>query len=132
MSPRLVLNLYVNGSALLRYEGSVLMAFLKITKWKSSKVLQATLIRQYIAHTNFTGLVLRVLYRLRTLSENAPLDGATFSYAAPLLAVILKTGGLGLQAEDSDPAEQIVLVLDIINFHSGECELHGLEMRWDR
>jgi hypothetical protein len=24
----------------------------------------------------------------------------------------------------SDPAEQIILVLDIINFHSGECKSH--------
>lgn len=100
------------------------MAFLRTTKWKRSRVRSATLARPHAHHDLLTGLVLRVLYRLRTLSESAPLDGATLSYASPLLAVILKTGGIGLQGEDSDPAEQIILVLDIINFHSGECESH--------
>jgi hypothetical protein len=124
MSPHLALSLCANGSASLHYEGLASMASLRITKWKSSRVRSAALTRLHAHHDPLTGLVLRVLYRLRTLSESAPLDGATFSYASPLLAVILKTGGIGLQGEDSDPAEQIILVLDIINFHSGECKSH--------
>jgi hypothetical protein len=69
----------------------------------------------------FVGLVLRILYRLRTLSEVSPFDAATFSYASPLLNLVLTKGGLGIESEEDDPGEQIILVLDIINFHSVEC-----------
>ncbi|KAA1470496.1 ARM repeat-containing protein [Dentipellis sp. KUC8613] len=64
-------------------------------------------------------LILRVLYRLRFLSEQAPLDSATFSYAFPLLHQVLLKGGIGLTEED-DPIEQVALSLDIIKFHCGE------------
>lgn len=67
------------------------------------------------------GLVLRILYRMRTLSEQAPFDAATYSYASPLLDQVLRKGGLGIEEED-DPGEQIILVLDIIKFHSAECK----------
>jgi hypothetical protein len=66
------------------------------------------------------GLVLRVLYRLRSLSEQAPLDSATFSYSYPLLHQVLVKGGIGVTEED-DPLEQVALSLDIIKFHCGEC-----------
>ncbi|THH11230.1 hypothetical protein EW146_g8121, partial [Bondarzewia mesenterica] len=66
-------------------------------------------------------LISRVLYRLRSLSEQAPLDSATFSYIYPLLNLILLKGGIGLTEED-DPLEQVTLSLDIIKFHCGEFE----------
>jgi hypothetical protein len=65
--------------------------------------------------------VLRVLYRLRALSEQTPLDSATFSYAFPLLQQVIQKGGVGSDKED-DPLEQVALSLDIIKFHCGECE----------
>lgn len=65
--------------------------------------------------------MLRVLYRLRTLSEQTPFDSATYSYAYPLLSQVLITGGVGLTEED-DPLEQIMLSLQIVRFHCGECE----------
>ncbi|PCH35750.1 ARM repeat-containing protein [Wolfiporia cocos MD-104 SS10] len=64
-------------------------------------------------------LVLRVLYRLRTLSEQSPLDAATFSYASPLLSQVLIKGGIAI-AEDDDPLEQVALAVDILKFHAGE------------
>ena len=67
-------------------------------------------------------LVIRVLYRLRFLSEQAPFDAATFSYAYPLLGQILLTGGVPGE-EDDDPLEQVALVLEILSFHGGECKL---------
>ena len=67
-------------------------------------------------------LVVRVLYRLRFLSEQAPFDAATFSYAYPLLGQILLTGGIRGE-EDDDPLEQVALVLEILSFHGGECRL---------
>lgn len=67
-------------------------------------------------------LVIRILYRLRFLSEQTPFDGATFSYAFPLISHTLLSGGLpGVEEEDDDPLEQVALALEIIKFHSGEC-----------
>ncbi len=65
-------------------------------------------------------LVLRVLYRLRSLSEQTPLDSATFSYAYPLLFQVIQKCGIGLD-QDDEPLEQVALSLDIIKFHCGEC-----------
>ena len=72
-------------------------------------------------------LVIRVLYRLRFLSEQAPFDAATFSYAYPLLGQILLTGGIPGE-EDDDPLEQVALVLEILSFHGGECKLILFQM----
>jgi len=65
-------------------------------------------------------LVLRVLYRLRSLSEQTPLDSATFSYAFPLLLQVIQKGGIG-SGEGDEPLEQVALSLDTIKFHCGEC-----------
>ncbi|KAJ6607520.1 armadillo-type protein [Mycena sp. CBHHK59/15] len=64
-------------------------------------------------------LVIRVLHRLRSLSEQAPFDSATFSYAFPLLAQVLTLGGIDPQ-DDEEALEQVALALDIIKFHCGE------------
>ena len=73
-------------------------------------------------------LVLRVLYRLRTLSEQAPFDAATFGFAFFLLGRVARTGGVGISKggeQDEDEAlEQVALVLDVIKFHRSECTLH--------
>ncbi|KAI0316101.1 ARM repeat-containing protein [Amylostereum chailletii] len=68
---------------------------------------------------SINSLILRVLYRLRSLSEQTPLDAATFSYAYPLLHQVLLRGGIGLTEED-DPLEQVALSLDVVKFHCGE------------
>lgn len=65
--------------------------------------------------------MIRVLYRLRTLSEQSPFDVATFSYTSPLLSAVLSKGGIALEEED-DPLEQVTLTVDIVKFHAGECE----------
>ncbi|KAI0944136.1 hypothetical protein AcV7_002042 [Taiwanofungus camphoratus] len=64
-------------------------------------------------------LVLRVLYRLRSLSEQTPFDAATFNYASPLLNQVLLKGGIA-PAEEDEPLEQITLAVDIIKFHGAE------------
>lgn len=69
--------------------------------------------------------MIRVLYRLRSLSEQGPFDAATFSYAFPLLSQILLIGGIPGEEED-DPLEQVALALEIIKFHCGECMLLSL------
>jgi hypothetical protein len=69
--------------------------------------------------------VIRVLYRLRFLSEQGPFDAATFSYVFPLLSRIL-LGGIPGEEEEDDPLEQVALALEIIKFHCGECVLLSL------
>jgi hypothetical protein len=61
-----------------------------------------------------------VLHRLRSLSEQTPLDSATFSYVFPLVQQVIQKGGIR-PGEEDDPLEQVALSLDIIKFHSGEC-----------
>jgi len=65
-------------------------------------------------------LIIRVLYRLRFLSEQAPFESATFSYSFPLLEKVLSTGGVEASTED-EALEQVSLALSIIQFHAGEC-----------
>lgn len=69
--------------------------------------------------------MLRILYRLRTLSEQAPFDAATFSFAYFLLARVARKGGVGVSKEgeegEDEALEQVALVLDIIKFHRSEC-----------
>ncbi|EMD33195.1 hypothetical protein CERSUDRAFT_142825 [Gelatoporia subvermispora B] len=64
-------------------------------------------------------LVIRVLYRLRSLSEQSSFDAATFSYAYALLSEVFMQGGIAITEED-DPLEQIALALDVVKFHGGE------------
>lgn len=66
-------------------------------------------------------LIIRVLYRLRTLSEQTPFEAATFSYAFPLFSEVLIKGGISA-VDDDEALEQVALVLDVIKFHSGECK----------
>lgn len=71
--------------------------------------------------------MLRVLYRLRTLSEQAPFDAATFSFALFLLARVARQGGVGASGEgeqgEDEALEQVALTLDVIKFHRSECRL---------
>lgn len=65
--------------------------------------------------------MIRVLYRLRFLSEQSPFDAATFSYTFPVIGQVLTQGGISIEEED-EALEQITLALDFIRFHCGECE----------
>lgn len=74
-----------------------------------------------LVHTTIPiALVIRVLHRLRSLSEQAPFDAATFSYAFPLLSQVLLLGGVS-PADEDEALEQVALALGIIRFHCGEC-----------
>ncbi|KIK62847.1 hypothetical protein GYMLUDRAFT_242480 [Collybiopsis luxurians FD-317 M1] len=71
-------------------------------------------------------IVLRVLHRIRYLSEQVPFDSATFSYLFPLLMHVALEGGVFSQVEEGaekDPEElleQVSLMQDIVKFHCGE------------
>ncbi|KAG2093711.1 uncharacterized protein F5147DRAFT_779226 [Suillus discolor] len=76
--------------------------------------LRITSVPEELQAEQFSSLVLRVLYRLRSLSEQILFDAATFSYAFPLLGQVLLRGGVDAGQDDGDEAlEQVTLVLDV-------------------
>ncbi|KAF2203113.1 translational activator [Delitschia confertaspora ATCC 74209] len=73
-------------------------------------------------------LVTRVLYRLRFMSDQRPLDPVTLTYCFPLLFLVLEKGGIGHKSpEDAD--EQLVLAIEVIGFHSNSCSDERLPRR---
>ncbi|KAF2792098.1 translational activator [Melanomma pulvis-pyrius CBS 109.77] len=65
-------------------------------------------------------LVTRVLYRLRFMSEQRPLDPVSLAYCFPLIFLVLEKGGIGRSSsEESD--EQLMLAIEIISFHTDSC-----------
>ncbi|KAJ4375282.1 translational activator of GCN4 [Neocucurbitaria cava] len=65
-------------------------------------------------------LVTRVLYRLRFLSEQRPLDAVSLAYCFPLVFLVLEKGGIGKSsAEEAD--EQLILAIEILTFHTNSC-----------
>lgn len=62
----------------------------------------------------------RVLYRLRFMSEQRPLDPVSLAYCFPLIFLLLEKGGIGKSSpEESD--EQLVLALEFLSFHTASC-----------
>ncbi|ESK85788.1 translational activator [Moniliophthora roreri MCA 2997] len=64
-------------------------------------------------------LILRVMHRLRFLSEQTPFDSSTFSYLFPLIRYVVLQGGIPTD-EPEEMLEQLTLCQDIIKFHCGE------------
>ncbi|KAG8759295.1 translational activator of GCN4, partial [Ceratobasidium sp. 428] len=64
-------------------------------------------------------LVVRVLYRLRMLSEQAPFDPSTYAYMSPFIDHVIRSGGIAA-AGPEETLEQVSLALDVIQFHCGE------------
>ncbi|KAJ7224326.1 armadillo-type protein [Mycena pura] len=81
--------------------------------------LKVDTIPEELTEEPLNNLVIRVMHRIRSLSEQAPFDSATFSYAFPLFAGVLMQGGINPENEE-EALEQVVLTIDIIKFHCGE------------
>ncbi|KAF2687784.1 translational activator [Lentithecium fluviatile CBS 122367] len=65
-------------------------------------------------------LVTRVLYRLRFMSEQRPLDPVSLAYCFPLIFLVLEKSGIGRSTpEDAD--EQLILALEFLSFHANSC-----------
>ncbi|KAL2132761.1 hypothetical protein VTI74DRAFT_3416 [Chaetomium olivicolor] len=64
----------------------------------------------------FEDLVTRVLYRLRFVGEQRPLDTVSLIYILPLALLVLEKGGFGSNADDRDA--QLVLAIEILSFHT--------------
>ncbi|GME36190.1 Translational activator Gcn1 [Neofusicoccum parvum] len=73
-------------------------------------------------------LVTRLLYRLRFLSEQRPLDSISLTYILPLAFLVLENGGIDRPNEE-EADEQIVLALEFISFHTDSCTEKNLPRR---
>ncbi|PWN50148.1 ARM repeat-containing protein [Violaceomyces palustris] len=101
-----------------RLENYAMFAGVAILRCISEELVEEDFTREPLVE-----LVLRVLYRLRSLSEQSPLDAATVAFLDPLITKIIQAGGLGIAADDGDATlEQIQLALDYISFHGNACE----------
>jgi hypothetical protein len=63
---------------------------------------------------------LRVLYRLRFIGEQHPLDLTSFQYCLPLALQMLSLAR-GSEEDHSEVEEQITLALEFISFHANLC-----------
>jgi hypothetical protein len=65
--------------------------------------------------------VTRVLYRLRFSSEQRPFDVVSLVYTWPLLAAVLRAGGIDRPAgEEAD--EQVTLAIETLSYHTELCK----------
>ncbi|KAF9266994.1 ARM repeat-containing protein [Marasmius fiardii PR-910] len=91
-------------------------------KWIGISVLRClrpAVVPEELQAEPLSQLVLRVLHRVRYLSEQVPFDSSTFSYIFPLLRHVILEGGI--PAEDPEEMlEQLSLAQDIVRFHCGE------------
>lgn len=62
-------------------------------------------------------LVTRLLYRLRSTSEQRPLDSLSLIYVLPLIFAILRQNGIG-QREADEADEQVTLALETLSYHT--------------
>ncbi|KAF2147406.1 uncharacterized protein K452DRAFT_314567 [Aplosporella prunicola CBS 121167] len=73
-------------------------------------------------------LVTRLLYRLRFLCEQRPLDSVSLTYILPLAFLVLEKGAID-KKEEEEIDEQIVLALEFISFHTTSCSDKTLPRR---
>ncbi len=62
-------------------------------------------------------LVTRLLYRLRSISEQRPLDSLSLIYILPLLFTVLQRNAIG-RAEADEADEQVTLALETLSYHT--------------
>ncbi|KAK8236757.1 translational activator [Phyllosticta capitalensis] len=62
-------------------------------------------------------LVTRLLYRLRFLSEQRPLDSVSLTYILPLIFFVLESGSID-KSNEEEADEQILLALEFLSFHT--------------
>ncbi|KAF2088533.1 ARM repeat-containing protein [Saccharata proteae CBS 121410] len=65
-------------------------------------------------------LVTRLLYRLRFMTEQRPLDSVSLIYILPLAFLVLEKGAID-RTNEEEADEQIILALEFISFHTGSC-----------
>jgi len=73
-------------------------------------------------------MVTRVLYRLRFMSEQRPLDAVSLAYCFPLIFLVLEKGGIG-RSSSEDVDEQLILAIEFLSFHTSSCKLHRINTK---
>ena len=87
------------------------------------RAYETTLVPDDYLHENLRDLVTRLLHQLRFLSDQSPLDSATFAMCSLLFERVVQIGGVGTESPNSDEAqEQLTLVVNIIASSCGEFE----------
>lgn len=70
-----------------------------------------------------TALILRLLYKLRSLSEQGPFDGPSFTFISSFLRCVVRDRDvIGSSDDEDEPLERMVLVIDTIKLHAAECK----------
>ncbi|KAF1967533.1 ARM repeat-containing protein [Bimuria novae-zelandiae CBS 107.79] len=69
---------------------------------------------------NIGDMITRVLYRLRFMSEQRPLDAVSLAYCFPLIFLVLEKGGIG-RSDPEESDEQLILAIEFISFHTTSC-----------
>ncbi|KAG8863877.1 translational activator of GCN4, partial [Serendipita sp. 405] len=83
------------------------------------RVYEVEEIPENLTEEPLNGLLGRLLYKLKGLSDQNPFDGATFSLLWPFIQKVVQKGGIGTESED-DAVEQLVLILDVIRSHTSQ------------
>ncbi|KAF3922117.1 hypothetical protein ABW20_dc0110612 [Dactylellina cionopaga] len=73
-----------------------------------------------VLNEDLGSLCTRVLYRIRFLGEQRPLDAISLHYILPLILKVLEDGGIDAKSSETIE-EQLVLALEILAAHTGTC-----------
>jgi len=74
-----------------------------------------------IVQEDTAALVTRVLYRVRSVAEQRPLDTISLIYTLPLILKVITNGGIG-QLDSEAAEEQVVLALEFLAQHTESCK----------
>ncbi|KAK9331968.1 armadillo-type protein [Lipomyces starkeyi] len=81
------------------------------------RAIGVTDVPESLAEESLRELVTRILYRLRFLSEQIPLDAISLIYILPLILLVSVNMGIDCSnAEEKD--EQLMLAIEILNLHT--------------
>jgi len=93
--------------------GSFIRPFMGVATLRAYEV---TALPENLTEEPFEELITRVLYRLRFVGEQRPLDTVSLIYVLPLVLYVLEKGGFAKDADEKDA--QLVLAIEILSFHT--------------
>ena len=122
----LVESIYIESSRFLSDRLGTLKAFVGIA---TIRAINGSLIKNDLQQEPLHHLTLRILYRLKILSETWPFDTISYVYILPLILTILKHGGNGRLASTEETDEQITLALEYLSSHAELCADIGVSRK---
>ena len=82
-------------------------------------------LKWFLKYAALAGLVVRVAYRLRSLSEQSPFDCSTFCYVSPFLSAVVRM--VPNSEQEDEVLELIALSVELFKIHGAECEFTSLQ-----